>query len=84
MKKENKKMNEDVNFTQKMKEVLSKKDYEKTLPIFEYLGTNSAITTQTTRKITEKLLATAWRYILILVKADILESDGIQIMQSML
>lgn len=59
-----------------MKEVLNQKDYEKTLPIIEYLETNSSITTQTVRQITGKSLATAWRYIQILVKADVLESDG--------
>ena len=46
------------------------------MPIVEYLEENSAITTQTARQITGKSLATAWRYIQILVKADILESDG--------
>lgn len=59
-----------------LKEVLNQKDYEKTLPIIEYLETNSAITTQTARQITGKSLATAWRYIQILIKADVLESDG--------
>jgi len=59
-----------------LKKVLNQKDYEKALPIIEYLETNSAITTQTARQITGKSLATAWRYIQILVKADILESDG--------
>ena len=84
LKKEDVKMKEDENFIQKnerslkevLKEVLNQKDYEKTLPIIEYLETNSAITTQTARQITGKSLATAWRYIQILVKADILESDG--------
>ena len=59
-----------------MKEVLNQKDYEKTLPIIEYLETNSSITTQIVRQITGKSLATAWRYIQILVKADVLKSDG--------
>ena len=75
---------EDANFIQKnerslkevLKEVLNQKDYEKTLPIIEYLETNSSITTRTVRQITGKSLATAWRYIQILVKADVLESDG--------
>lgn len=31
---------------------------------------------QTARQITGKSLATAWRYIQILIKADVLESDG--------
>ena len=77
-------MKEDANFIQKnerslkevLKEVLKQKDYEKTLPIIEYLETNSTITTQTARQITGKSLATAWRYIQILIKADILEADG--------
>lgn len=73
-------MNGDVNFIQKnersLNEVLSQKDDEKTLPIIEYLETNPVITTQTARQLTGKSLATAWRYIQILVKADVLESDG--------
>lgn len=84
LKKEDVKMKEEANFIQKnerslkevLKEVLNQKDYEKTLPIIEYLETNSAITTQTARQITGKSLATAWRYIQILIKADVLESDG--------
>lgn len=77
-------MNEDVNLIQKnerslkevLKEVLSQKDFEKTLPIIDYLETNASITTQTVKQITGKSSATAWRYIQILVKADVLESDG--------
>lgn len=84
MKKEDAEMKEDANFIQTnerslnevLKEVLNQKDYEKTLPIIEYLETNSSITTQTARQITGKSLATAWRYIQILVKADVLESEG--------
>ena len=49
VKKEDVKMKEDANFIQKnerslkevLKEVLNQKDYEKTLPIIEYLETNS-------------------------------------------
>lgn len=73
-------MKEDANFIQKMKGVLNQKNYEKILSIIEYLETNSVVTTQTARQITEKSLATAWRYIQILVKADVLGSDVIQIM----
>lgn len=65
VKKEYAKMKEDSNFIQKnersLKEVLNHKDYEKILPIIEYLETNSAITTQTAIQITGKSLATAWR-----------------------
>ncbi len=59
-----------------LKEVLSQKEYEKTLPIIEYLETNSSITTQKAKQITGKSLATAWRYLQIFVKAEILESEG--------
>ncbi len=73
-------MKEDGNLIQNnersLKEVLNQKDYEKTLPIMEYLETNSAITTQIAKQITGKSLATAWRYLQILVKADVLEADG--------
>ena len=79
-----KKVNEDTNLIQKserslkevLKEVLSQKDYEKTLPIIEYLEANPSITTQKAKQITGKSLATAWRYLQILVKVEILESDG--------
>lgn len=84
MKTGDKKVNEDANSIQKnerslkgvLKEVLSQKDYKKTLPIIEYLETNSSITTQKAKQITGKSLATAWRYLQILVKVEILESDG--------
>ena len=78
------KMKGDANLIQKnerslkevLKEVLSQKDYEKTLPIIEYLETNSSITTLTAKQITGKSSATAWRYIQILMKADVLEAEG--------
>lgn len=77
-------MKEDINLIQKnerslkevLKGVLNQKDYEKTLPVIEYLETNSAITTQTAKQITGRSLATAWRYLQTLVKADVLEADG--------
>lgn len=77
-------MKEDANFIQKnerslkevLKEVLNQKDFEKTLPIIEYLETKSSITTQTAKQITGKSSATAWRYLQILVKEDVLEADG--------
>lgn len=80
----NKKVSKDANLIQKnerslkevLKEVLSQKDYDKTLPIIEYLETNSSITTQKAKQITGKSLATAWRHIQILVKAEVLEPDG--------
>ena len=59
-----------------MKEVLKRKEYEKTLPIIEYLESHTAITTQMAGQITGKSLATAWRYIQILVKNGVLEADG--------
>lgn len=73
-------MKEDTNLIQKMKEVLkevlSPKDQEKTLPIIAYLETHSTITTQTVKQITGKSLATAWRYIQMLIKYNVLDSDG--------
>lgn len=77
-------LKEDINLIQKneislkevLKGVLNQKDYEKTLPIIEYLETKASITTQTTKQITGKSSATAWRYLQILVKADVLEADG--------
>ena len=59
LKKEDAKMKEDANFIQKnersLKEVLNQKDYEKALPIIEYLETNSVITTQTARQLSQLL-----------------------------
>lgn len=83
-KRDGNKLNEDINLIQKnerslkevLKEVLNQKDYEKTLPLIEYLENNASITTQTVKQITGKSLATAWRYIQILIKADVLEADG--------
>lgn len=67
-------MKEDINLIQKnersLKEVLGRKDFEKTLLIIEYLETKSSITTQTAKQITGKSSATAWRYLQILIKAD--------------
>lgn len=82
--KKEEKMREDVNFIQKnerslkevMKEVLKRNEYEKTLPIIEYLESHTVITTQMAGQITGKSLATAWRYIQILVKNGVLEADG--------
>ncbi|MBQ4258855.1 MAG: putative DNA binding domain-containing protein [Lachnospiraceae bacterium] len=82
--KKEEKMREDVNFIQKnerslkevLKEVLQRREYEKTLPIIEYLESHTAITTQMAGQITGKSLATAWRYIQILVKNGVLEADG--------
>lgn len=83
-KSDDKKLKEESNLFQKterslkevLKEVLGQKDFEKTLPIIEYLETKSSITTQKAKQITGKSSATAWRYIQILVKAGVLESDG--------
>ena len=83
-KNDDKKLKEESNLFQKterslkevLKEVLGQKDFEKTLPIIEYLETKSSITTQKAKQITGKSSATAWRYIQILVKAGVLESDG--------
>lgn len=71
-------MKEDINLIQKnersLNEVLGQKDFEKTLAIIEYLKTKSSITTQKAKQITGKSSATAWRYIQILVKADVFEA----------
>lgn len=71
-------MKEDINLIQKnersLNEVLGQKDFEKILAITEYLETKSSITTQKAKQITGKSSVTAWRYIQILVKADVLEA----------
>lgn len=73
-----------LNFIQKnerslkevLKEVLAAKDYEKLLPIIEYLEIHEMITTQTAERITNKSYATAWRYLKKLVDIGVVEPDG--------
>ncbi|MDO4554488.1 MAG: ATP-binding protein [Lachnospiraceae bacterium] len=73
-------MKEDENFNQKkersLKEVLSVKEYERLLPIIEYLEDNQEIKTDTAEQLTGKSAATAWRYLKKLVEVGVLEPDG--------
>lgn len=69
-------MDDNANFIQKNERSFKRKDYEKTLSVIEYLENNSTITMQKEKQLTEKSLATAWRYIQILINSDALENDG--------
>lgn len=73
-------MKEEENFVQKnersLKEVLSNKDFEKVEPLIEYLEKNSQITTKTAELLLNKSNATAWRYLQILEKAQVIKADG--------
>lgn len=76
--------NEDKNFIQKnerslkevLKEVLTDKDFGKVEPLIEYLEENNQITTKTAELLLNKSNATAWRYLQILEKAQVIKADG--------
>lgn len=59
-----------------LKEVLTAKDYEKLLPIIEYLDINEDITTQKAEELTGRSSATAWRYLKKLDDIGVLKADG--------
>lgn len=59
-----------------LKEVFTVKDYEKLLPIIEYLENNEKITTQKAEELTGKSSATAWRYLKKLNDIGVLKADG--------
>lgn len=73
-------MKEDKNFNQKnersLKEVLNVKEYERLLPIIEFLEDNQEIRTDIAEQLTGKSAATAWRYLKRLVEVEVLEPDG--------
>ena len=58
-----------------MKEVLTARDYDKLLPIIEYLEENPDISTQKAEQLIGMSSATAWRYLKKLITAEVLESD---------
>ena len=76
--------NEDRNFIQKndrsltevLTEVLSKKNYEKILPIAIYLDEHKEITPQKAQTIVKKSKSTVYRYLSMLVETGFVEVDG--------
>ena len=67
---------ENENFGQKMTEVLSKKNYEKILPIAVYLDEHKEITPQKAETIIKKSKSTVYRYLTILVQTGYVEVNG--------
>lgn len=59
-----------------MSEVLSKKDYDKVLPIIIYLEENDRIMPKDAEKVTGKSAATIRRYLGILVNSGVIEPEG--------
>lgn len=59
-----------------LSEVLSKKNYEKVLPIIEYIQLNGKITPKVAEDIIEKSPATTRRYMKILLDTGIIETEG--------
>jgi len=59
-----------------LSEVLSKKNYEKVLPVIEYVKDKEMITPKEAEEIIGKLPVTARRYMKILVDTGFFESEG--------
>ena len=59
-----------------LKQVLKPSSYDKLLPLIECLDVNKYISIQDVMNITGKSRITAWRYLKMLVDADVVEADG--------
>lgn len=59
-----------------LSEVLSKKDFDKVLPLVEYLQVNGKITPKQAANILGKSAATTRRYLRILINADVINAEG--------
>lgn len=77
---ENKKLNfnqkDERSLSEVLSEVLSKKDYDKVLPIIEYLEVNNSIKPKDAGVLLGKSAATVRRYMGILAKTGIVISEG--------
>lgn len=60
----------------KMTEVLTKKNYEKVLPIIKYLDKNGKITPQVAEMVIKKSKSTTYRYLTMLVETGYVEVSG--------
>ena len=56
--------------------VLKQSEYQKILPVIDYLEDNEEISTETVKKLTGTSRSTSWRYIQRLCEANILEPIG--------
>ncbi len=61
---------------QLLKQLLKQKDYNKLLPVIDYLEENEEISTEIIRSLTGKSRSTAWRYMQMLCEAGIVEPIG--------
>ena len=66
----------DRSLTEVLTEVLSKKNYEKILPIAIYLDEHKEITPQKAQTIVKKSKSTVYRYLSMLVETGFVEVDG--------
>lgn len=81
---ESEKLSDERNFIQQnerslsevLSEVLNKAEYEKVLPLIEYLETYETITPKEAEELTGKSAATARRYLKILVESGVLSVSG--------
>lgn len=66
----------DRSLTEVLTEVLTKKNYEKVLPIVDYLDKNMEITPQIAEIVIKKSKSTTYRYLSMLVKTGYVEVSG--------
>ncbi len=66
----------ETSLKQVLKQVLKPSSYDKLLPLIECLDVNKYISIQDVMNITGKSRTTAWRYLKMLVDADVVEADG--------
>lgn len=66
----------DRSLTEVLTEVLTKKNYDKVLPIIKYLDKNGKITPQVAEMVIEKSKSTTYRYLTMLVNTGYVEVSG--------
>lgn len=66
----------ELSLSEVLGQVLTKKDYDKVLPLIEYFEKSDSITPKQAKKIIGKSTATIRRYLNILVEADIVKIEG--------
>ena len=59
-----------------LKRVLKQAEYYKLIPVIDFLDSNDSISVHYVINITGKSRTTAWRYLNILVEADVIEATG--------
>ena len=66
----------DRSLTEVLTEVLTKKNYDKVLPIIKYLDKNGKITPQVAEMVIKKSKSTTYRYLTMLVNTGYVEVSG--------